>query len=185
MIQMGKLRVVSDNPKIPLYVRLKRNSDGLPLWLCFRGTNSNECAIHQKLVAIFHSMKRTSPEMVSHVLLEWVHRQNVRAASRNRGVADPGHYETWLVEGICKLEEALHSNHISFPAWQCADEYSLPDVLLTCDEYGREQPADPRPSPRARGHTSRGCRVSPITTEDLAGGRNGEHLSPPAGAHSD
>lgn len=48
----------------------------------------------QKLVKIFLSMKRTFPEPVSHVLLQRVHRQNMRAASRNRGVANPGHFWT-------------------------------------------------------------------------------------------
>lgn len=182
---MAKLGVVPEHRKAPRYVLLKRNSDVRPLWLCFPGTSSNEGSIHQKRVAIFHSMKRTSPEMVSHELFELVRSQNVRAASRNRAVADPGHYETWLMDGICKLEKALHEHHISFPAWLCADEYSLPDVLLPYDEDGREQPPDPRPSPRARAQTGRGCCVILITTESFAGGRNWEHLSPPAGAHSD
>ena len=126
VIKLAQSGAVSDHPGVPLYVLLSHDRDELPLWLCFRGTNANEGGVHQKLVKNFMSMKGASPELVSFALLEWVHRSNMRAATRNRGVSFPGHYDTWLVDAVCKLEEDLYGRRIAWPSWQCATDYSLP-----------------------------------------------------------
>jgi len=108
VLKLAKSGPVSDDPATPLYSLLAFDKDTLPLWLCSRGTNANEGGVHQKLVKNFLSMKGASPELVHLALLEWVHRNNVRAASRNRGAPFPGHYDTWLVDGLCRLEEDLY-----------------------------------------------------------------------------
>jgi len=127
VLRLAECGAVSDDPETPLYSLLALDKDQLPLWLCSRGTNVNEGGVHQKLVKNFLSMKGASPELVYFALLEWVHRNNVRAAARNRGVHFPGHYDTWIVDALCKLEEELYGRRVSFPSWQCADDYSLPD----------------------------------------------------------
>ena len=127
VLKLAESGAVSDRPGMPLYVVLARDQDELPLWLCSRGTNMNEGGVHQKLVKNFLSMKGASPELVQFALLECVHRSNVRAAARTRGAPFPGHYDTWLVDEVCKLEEELYGRRISFPTWQCADDYSLPE----------------------------------------------------------
>ena len=126
VLKLAKSGAVSDDPATPLYSLLAFEKDKLPLWLCSRGTNANEGGVHQKLVKNFLSMRGASPELVHYALLEWVHRNNVRAASRNRGVPFPGHYDTWLVDRLCKLEEEIYGRRLSFSSWQCADDYSLP-----------------------------------------------------------
>jgi len=126
VIKLARSGAVSDDLHVPMYSLLALDKDKLPLWLCSRGTNVNEGGVHQKLVKNFLSMKGASPELVYFALLEWVHRNNVRAAARNRGFDFPGHYDTWLVDALCKLEEELYGVRVSFPSWQCADDYSLP-----------------------------------------------------------
>jgi len=139
IIKLAKSGAVSDDQNVPLYSLLATDKDKLPLWLCSRGTNVNEGGVHQKLVKNFLSMKGASPELVYFALLEWVHRSNIRAASRNRGVDFPGHYDTWLVDALCKLEEELYGRRLSFPTWQCADDYSLPPFC--CGVLPMEQSA--------------------------------------------
>jgi len=126
VLKLAECGAVSDDPDVPLYSLLSLDKDKLPLWLCCRGTNVNEGGVHQKLVKNFLSMKGASPELVYFALLEWLHRNNMRAATRNRGVDFPGHYDTWLVDALCKLEEELYGRRLSFPSWQCADDFSLP-----------------------------------------------------------
>jgi len=127
VLKLAECGAVSDDPGTPLYSLLAVDKDQLPLWLCSRGTNINEGAVHQKLVKNFLSMKRASPELVQFALLDWMHRSNVRAGGRNCAVRFPGHYDTWVVDALCKLEEELYGRRLSFPSWQCADDFSLPD----------------------------------------------------------
>jgi len=122
VLQLAECGAVSDDPDTPLYSLLALDKDKLPLWLCSRGTNVNEGGVHQKLVKNFLSMSGASPELVQFALLEWVHQSNVRAGSRNCGVDFPGHYDTWVVDALCKLEEELYGRRLSFPSWQCADD---------------------------------------------------------------
>ena len=91
VLKLAECGAVSDDTETPLYSLLALDKDNLPLWLCSRGTNVNEGGVHQKLVKTFLSMKGASPELVYFALLEWVHRNNIRAAARNRGAALPGH----------------------------------------------------------------------------------------------
>jgi len=96
---------------------LALDRDQLRSWLYSRGTNVNEGGVHQKLVKNFLSMKGGSPELVYVSLLEWVHRKNVAAAARIRGVHHPGHYDAWIVDALRKMEEELYGRRVSFPSW--------------------------------------------------------------------
>lgn len=126
VIKLAKTGVISDHPNTPLYTLLERDSDDLPLWLCSRGTIANE-GVHQLLVKLFRSLRGASSELVHYALLEWVHRHNLRAAARYRGEEFPGHYDTWLVDAVCKREVELYGRPLSHPTWRIADDFSLPE----------------------------------------------------------
>jgi hypothetical protein len=98
---------ISDIPGVQLYFEIKKDSDGLMLFRCGRGTNSTE-NIHQKIVAIFGSF-HTGLEYADAVLAEHRHLANCRAAIKNRlGVRFFGHYDLWIVEHIQVLSAAIY-----------------------------------------------------------------------------
>jgi len=115
---------LSDPVDVPLYILAKRDSDGLPLWLCSRGTNSNEGSVHQKLHKHLMSLKGASPELLQCELLDWLHRTNLEADARHvPGTVTLGHPDTWLMDDICLLEESLLGKRVSCPTWRSTAEY--------------------------------------------------------------
>lgn len=120
---------LSDPSGVGMYVFRRRDRHYLPLWLCCRGTNSNEGSVHQKLVKTFQSMKGASAEIIHYALLEWVHRTNVRAAHQNRGWPFYGHYDVWIVDDIVQLQERVYGRRVSFLMHSCAADYDLPEFM--------------------------------------------------------
>lgn len=163
VVRLARTGVISDHPGIPLYTLLDRDRDGLPLWLCSRGTNANE-GVHQLLVKLFRTLKGASSELVHYALLEWVHRHNIRAAARNRGEHFPGHYDTWLVDNICKLEVDLYGHPISYPSWRAADDFTLPEFccgVMQMDQTVLQSLGLPRDLP-GDNRRSRALEVIPL-----------------------
>jgi len=120
---------LSDPPGVGMYVLRRRDRNGLPLWLCCRGTNSNEGSVHQKLVKTFLSMKGASAEIIHYVLLEWFHRTNIRAAHYNRGWPFYGHYDTRIVDAIVDLQQRVYGRRVSFMNHMCASDFDLPEFF--------------------------------------------------------
>lgn len=132
---------LSDPPGVPLYVLRSRDRDNLPLWLCSRGTNSNEGTVHQKAVKIFHGFQGASAELIHYVLLEWVHRLNMRSARNNRvGVTavELGHWDTWLLDEILLMQERVFGERVSHFGHQRAGEYELPDFFCGVTAFSPE-----------------------------------------------
>lgn len=128
VIQTVKEGWVTDPVGVPLYVLRRYDKNNLPLWLCCRGTNSNEGSVHQKLVKNFLGMKGASAELISFALLEWVGRHNQRAGRKNRtGAPDIGHADVWIVDDIIFFQEFIFGKRTSHQAHQRADEFELPD----------------------------------------------------------
>lgn len=89
---------LTDPSDVALCVLRGTDRNNLPLWLCYRGTNSNEGSEHQKLVRNFISIQMASAELVHFALLEWVHRHNLPAAHNNRASFHSfGHYDVWIL----------------------------------------------------------------------------------------
>ena len=150
VIQLVKEGWVTDPVDAPLYVLRRYDHNNLPLWLCSRGTNSNEGSVHQKLVENFLGMKGTSAELISFALLEWVGRHNQRAARNYRtGAPDMGHPDVWIVDDIIFYQQFIFGERVSHHAHQRADEFELPefycgvttlspDILEDCGLPGKE-----------------------------------------------
>jgi len=150
VIKMAKAGWLTDPTVAPLYTLRTHDQDGLPLWLCSRGTNSNERSVHQKLVKNFMSMRRASAELIHYALVEWVHRHNLRAA-RNNGTSGAyiGHADTWILDDILLLQEHVFGKRVSHLSHERVAEYTLPefycgvsplapDVLDECGLPGKE-----------------------------------------------
>jgi len=121
---------VSDPDGVSMYVLRRRDRDGLPLWLYCRGTNSNEGSIHQKLVKVFMGFRGASAELIHFALLEWVHRHNIRAGRLIRGAFMAlGHFDTWLLDDIRRLQELIFGRRVSFLTQQRAGEFKLPEFI--------------------------------------------------------
>jgi len=120
---------LSDPPGVGKCVLRRRNRNGLPLWLCFRGTNSTEGSVHQMLFTTFLSMKGASAEIIHFVLLEWLHRTNIRAAHHNRGWPCYGQYDTWIVDAIVSFQQRVYGRRVSFMNHMCAFESDQPEFF--------------------------------------------------------
>lgn len=128
VVKMAQDGWLTDPSDVALYVLRGRDRNNLPLWLCCRGTNSNEGSVHQKLVRNFMSMQTASAELVHFALLEWVHRHNLKAAHNNRADFHSfGHYDVWVLEDILRLQEEVYGERVSFLTHKCATELRLPD----------------------------------------------------------
>jgi len=150
VIKMAKAGWLTDPTDAPLYTLRTHDQDGLPLWPCSRGTNSNEGSVHQKLVKNFMSMRGASAELIHYALVEWVHRHNLRAARKNRtGGACIGHADTWILDDILLLQEHVFGKGVSHLSHERVAEYTLPefycgvtplapDVLDECGLQGKE-----------------------------------------------
>jgi hypothetical protein len=92
---------VSDPQGISLYRIDRKDSNGLSIYTCSRGTNSVE-SLHQKLARQF-SCYHASAELGDTLLAELRHRHNSRAGIRNRGYYNCHHYDQYLVEQIQML----------------------------------------------------------------------------------
>ena len=119
---------LSDPPGVGLYVLRPRDRDNLPLWLCCRGTNSNEGSVHQKLFKNFMSMKGASAELVHFAMVEWVHRHNLRAAHNNRpDFHSIGHSDVWILEDILQLQVEVYGERVSYLSYQAAGDLEVPE----------------------------------------------------------
>jgi len=144
VIQTAKGGWVTDPVGAPLYVLRRRDQDNLPLWLCSRGTNSNEGSVHQKLVKNFLGMKGASAELISYSLLEWTLRHNERAMRNTpSGPTNIGHSDVWILDDILKLREHIFKSRLShfshllaadfdLPEFYCGVTTLSPDVLEDC-----------------------------------------------------
>ena len=109
IIQTAKGGWVTDAVGVPLDVLRRRDQDNLPLWLCSRGTNSNEGSVHKKLVKNFLGMKGASAELISYALLEWTLRHNERAMQNTpSGATNIGHSDVWILDDILFLREHIY-----------------------------------------------------------------------------
>lgn len=66
---------VSDPPGISLYVKIRTDVEGLPVYRCLRGTNSVEGGVHMVLMRIFGSLN-ASVELADSAVADWRHRHN-------------------------------------------------------------------------------------------------------------
>ena len=131
VLDMARKGFLSDPPGISMYVLRKFDRDNLPVWLCCRGTNSNEGGVHQKLVRNFLSMQGASMELVSFVMLEWVQRHNIRAENNNcQDAVFLGHYDTWLMDDIVAIERDVYDTPVACPKWVRADDFDAGDVFV-------------------------------------------------------
>jgi hypothetical protein len=92
---------LSDPKGLKLYKFERKDSEGLAIYTCSRGTNSVE-SLHQKLVRQF-ACYHASAELGDSLLAEQRHRHNSRAGIRNRGYFDCHHYCQYLTEHIQML----------------------------------------------------------------------------------
>jgi hypothetical protein len=97
---------ISDPKGIQLYKIERKDSNGLPIYSCSRGTNSVE-SLHQKLVRQF-ACYHASAELADSLLAELRHRHNSRAGVRHRGYFDCHHYDQYLIEHIQMLTIELY-----------------------------------------------------------------------------
>lgn len=97
---------VEDVPGVALYAQVYTDTDGLPIFLCFRGSSKNE-SVHQKLVPVLGRLQNVAPEMLETYLLNWMHRHNTRAAVRNSGAQERGHYDVLLLDEVQSFEEIV------------------------------------------------------------------------------
>jgi hypothetical protein len=113
---------------VPLYALLGRDSAGLPRYLCLRGTNANEGAVHQKLVRVLSSLSNVSAEVLTWYVLDWSHRSNVRAGACNRGLPFYGFYNVDLIDSLQRMEESVYGvrGGVSVSGWRRGSTLDLP-----------------------------------------------------------
>lgn len=94
---------VSDPVGIPLYTVKGKDSNGLNIYHCIRGTNSVEGAVHNPLRRNFSALN-ASPELADSLAADWRHRHNVDCGSLHKnGVKYAGHYDPWITDDIFRL----------------------------------------------------------------------------------
>ena len=123
VIHLARQGFLSDPPGIQLYYH-KTNSRGEhifdklgnPKWRCVRGTPCVEGGVHQKLTRF--SNFSAGPRLMSGLMLEFRHRHNQDASTRNRpGFPLIGHADTHIFEAIQKLTTLLSGRPIN-PGYQ-------------------------------------------------------------------
>lgn len=125
-----------DPPDMPMYLpridtdgELLRDSYGLQLYDCLRGTNLTECA-HKQMLATFGSWV-CGVEMSDCLLREWRHRYNHSLAERRRpGFPILGHVDTWLVNTLQHLVEENHGLRL-YDGW-----VNTSDFIDTNEKFG-------------------------------------------------
>lgn len=106
-IQLG---YVSDPPNYELYVKVARDSDGLDIFRCLRGTNSVEGGVHQNLIRIFQSFN-ASPQYAVNILARYVLHHNLGVISKNTtGRKYGGHYDLALTSDLIDRYRSLLSH---------------------------------------------------------------------------
>ncbi|KAG2212592.1 hypothetical protein INT47_000568 [Mucor saturninus] len=96
---------VSDPPGISFYYLVKRDSLGLPVYRCTRGTNSVEGGIHQNIIRKFSSFN-AGPFLADWALADYRLRHNISVGSRNRfNIEHRSHYNPWLVQALNTLRD--------------------------------------------------------------------------------
>eukprot|EP00158_Paraphelidium_tribonemae_P006070 Partr_v1_DN27656_c2_g1_i3_m64859 len=102
---------LSDPPGVELYAEVERRN-GLTQYRSFRGTNSNEGTVHKDLRSKFGS-NNSGPRLTYCILLDFAARLNMKAVVRNKGGADHGHQDPWLLDEIADLYELLERDTMS------------------------------------------------------------------------
>lgn len=114
-----QLRTGSQSNQVYLDVQLyyvRKQEDGLNIYRCARGTNSDEGSIHQKIVQAFGTFN-AGPALADDLLAEFRHRHNEDANRRNRpNYMDFGHYDTWIVDDLQNIMMQLGYPD-PFPNW--------------------------------------------------------------------
>jgi len=135
---------VSDPPdKNYYFYKLDKNGDiardrrGLFLYTCTRGTNAVE-NVHKQLVTIFKNWS-CGVELTDCLLMNFRHRFNQRASERHRtNFPQIGHYDTWLVDEIQRLNIKNHSV-IVYPGWSNASDFAdTPERFGTIPIHDKE-----------------------------------------------
>jgi len=122
----------SDPPGIELYRKqlrldgsVKKNSYGMDMIECMRGTNRTE-AYHKNLVMTFGGW-HTGVEMSTCLLAERRHRHNHRCSELRRfGFPKIGHYDTWLINQLQNLVMKNRDARL-FPNWSNASDFRSTD----------------------------------------------------------
>ncbi|KAG2212586.1 hypothetical protein INT47_000562 [Mucor saturninus] len=111
---------VSDPPGISFYYLVKRDSRGLPVYRCTRGTNSVEGGINQNIIRKFSSFN-AGPFLADCALADCRLRHNISHRS---------HYNPWLVQALNKLRADVDQEFI--PSY--ADSYGNSHHLVDSNE---------------------------------------------------
>ncbi|KAG7353452.1 hypothetical protein IV203_002807 [Nitzschia inconspicua] len=117
----------SDPPGFDFYAfemtdmgKIKKDTNGIPLLRCCRGTNLVEC-VHKQYNTTFRH--KTGIEMGDAQISERRHRHNLDMAQRvYRDFPNVGHYDTWKIDVLQKLVEQ-NTGKLLFPGWACVSDY--------------------------------------------------------------
>ena len=98
-----RIGCLSDPSDVQLYYELpQKDPTALPAFRCIRGTTSNEGTVHQKLIPAFGA-QNAGPPLAYRMLLDFVTRLNMKAAIRNKGEYNHGHFDPWLLDELAKV----------------------------------------------------------------------------------
>lgn len=93
---------LSDPEDFNLYVKKRKDQDGLQLYRCLRGTNAVE--LWHQFIEMKFSSWNAGPDFAQAAMNVLLNRRNIRASVRNRpNFTDFGHYEHNLIDEINDL----------------------------------------------------------------------------------
>ncbi|KAI8136866.1 hypothetical protein BJV82DRAFT_675472 [Fennellomyces sp. T-0311] len=94
---------VSDPPGLSLYFHIRTDKNNLPIYKCFRGTNSVEGGVHQNIMRSFTSFN-ASVQLTDAIIVYYVLHHNLNVGTMNRyGKPYSGHYLPWITQSINRL----------------------------------------------------------------------------------
>ena len=80
VLEAIRLGHVSDPPGLSLYLHIATDKNNLPIYKCFRGTNSVEGGIHQNVIYNFTSFN-AGPQLTDAILADYILRHNIKVIS--------------------------------------------------------------------------------------------------------
>ena len=121
---------LSDPPGMELYIQLPSKGGREQGFCCFRGTTTNEGTIHQKIVPAFGA-QNAGPRLTYSMLLDFAAHSNMKAAVRNRGDFDHGHFDPWLLDLLSSLRDKVLGQPLEdwIPSCDLAGLQSFPFLL--------------------------------------------------------
>ncbi|KAJ7192005.1 hypothetical protein GGX14DRAFT_578453 [Mycena pura] len=98
LVETAYMGFLSDPNGWSMYFLIGYDSDGLPLYRTFRGTNSLEGGVHMIIRRIFGSLN-ASLALTEALLANWFNRRNCRVGHYNRtGTRWKNHFDLWLLD---------------------------------------------------------------------------------------